>query len=181
MMTTNETLSQGLQCCAHSSKRCVWQWQVSCIADHPFQIDVKERVGAIAEHVAIGLEEDRVVSCSARIHTNIESYLAARISLGPKRAPGRLVTAPSQARPATTKGCFSAGGHFRNVCCDKKGKWSAMGVPLQACLRMRGIRETSPQVFDSLRLAAARLPSYWGASFAAAHNARRRRAVFAHL
>ena len=47
-------------------------------------------------------------------------WLASRIARGPKRAPGRFVTAPSQATPATANGVAAEGaGALRKVSCDK--------------------------------------------------------------
>jgi nucleoside-diphosphate-sugar epimerase len=61
-------------------------------------------------------------------------WLAVRIARGPKRAPGRLVTLPSQAMPATPSGmCGWPIGAFMNAVLDRKAKFvmgriSARGV-----------------------------------------------------
>lgn len=48
-------------------------------------------------------------------------WLASRMARGPKRAPGRWVTAPSQAMPATAKGWrASARGALRKAVSDWK-------------------------------------------------------------
>jgi hypothetical protein len=50
-------------------------------------------------------------------------WLASRIARGPKRAPGRFVTAPSQARPATANGVAAlAAPAFRKLLLDRNAK-----------------------------------------------------------
>jgi hypothetical protein len=63
-------------------------------------------------------------------------WLAARIARGPKRAPGRLVTAPSHATPATAYGCEGvAAGDFRKLLADRKAKLVMVGYWLAPARR----------------------------------------------
>ena len=51
-------------------------------------------------------------------------WLASRMARGPKRAPGRLVTLPSQATPATAYGASAWGGaSFMKLALLWKAKW----------------------------------------------------------
>ena len=61
-------------------------------------------------------------------------WLASRIARGPKRAPGRLVTLPSQAMPATPRDRdASFGGAFMKAVLDRKAKDDIDGAPRGGC------------------------------------------------